>query len=144
MWADALLEAERAFLLRFAIWGGCSVALAVALLLVLRGRLRTSPLVLHFGVQTLVWGTVALTVGLLARPRASLRDFDGARELHALLGTTIALDIGLVLLGATLACAGWLLGRRLGVVGAGAAMLVQGTAWLVIQMQFAGYVGAGL
>jgi hypothetical protein len=47
------------------------------------------------------------------------------------------LDIGLFAVGVTLAIAGWSLGKRLAVVGAGIALAVQGAALVALDARFA-------
>ena len=144
MWADTLLAAERDFLLRTALWGACSLVLGVAPVLALRRRLPSSPLILHFAAHTAAWGAIALAIALLARSRTALRDYESARSMYALLGTAVGLDLAFVLIGATLAVMGWIRGRRLSLVGSGAAIVVQGIGWLVIQLRFAGFIRDGL
>jgi hypothetical protein len=49
----------------------------------------------------------------------------------------IGLDAGYVAVGATLALLGWRFGRRLGLVGAGIGVIVQGLALTVLDLQLA-------
>jgi len=50
------------------------------------------------------------------------------------------LDVGYVAVGAVLAGTAWILARRMGGIGAGTAIVVQGLALLLIDLQFAAAV----
>ena len=142
MWSDTLLALERAHLLRVALWGGGSV-LAGSLLLALlaiRGRLAASALVKHFAIQTAAWGAVSLALVAAAWRGLALRDHAGATQLERVLWLNIGLDAGYVGVGATLAVAAWLLGRRLGGVGAGLGIVTQGLALLVLDLVVANQI----
>jgi hypothetical protein len=65
-----------------------------------------------------------------------MRDADGAARLDRLLWLNTGLDVGYVAVGLTLAIAGWSLGRRLGAVGAGLGVVVQGMALLALDVRF--------
>jgi hypothetical protein len=107
MWADTLLAAERAHLLRLALWGAASLLIGTALVAMLRlGRPR-SPLLKHFGIQTGAWGAVELGVALLLLPSLALRDLSGATRLDRRVWMNIGLDVGYVLVGITLVVIGW-------------------------------------
>jgi hypothetical protein len=134
VFADSLLAFERAHLLRLFAWGGASV-LAGTLLLALVAARRAAgpaPLVRHIGVQTAAWGVVNLTIARWAWRGLALRDHAGARGLERVLWLNLGLDAGYVGVGVTLALTGWAVGRRLGLVGAGAAVVVQGAALLLL------------
>ena len=136
MWSDTLLALERAHLLRVALWGGGSV-LAGSLLLALlavRGRLAASALVKHFAIQTAAGGAVDLALIAVAWRGLALRDHAGASQLERVLWLNIGLDAGYVGVGATLALTAWILGRRLGGVGAGLAIVTQGLALFVLDL----------
>ncbi len=136
MWSDTLLALERAHLLRVALWGSGSV-LAGSLLLALlaaRGRLGTSALVKHFAIQTAAWGAIDLALVALAWRGLALRDHAGATHFDRLLWLNLGLDAGYVGVGATLALTAWALGRRLGGVGAGLAIVTQGIALFLLDL----------
>jgi hypothetical protein len=57
-----------------------------------------------------------------------------------LLWLGIGLDIGCVGVGATLAATGRSTGKRMALIGAGVAIVVQGMALLLMDLQFAGMV----
>jgi len=137
MWADTVLAAERAHLLRLALWGGASTLVGTAWIALDRVRGRASPLRTHFAVQTAAWGAVDLVLVWVATGSLALRDLAGARSLERFLWLNIGLDGGYVGVGVTLALAGWALGRRLGAVGAGAGIVVQGLALLLLDLVLA-------
>ena len=140
MWADTLLAAERAHLLRLALWGAASLLIGTALVAMLRlGRPR-SPLLKHFGIQTGAWGAVELGVALLLLPSLALRDLSGATRLDRRVWMNIGLDVGYVLVGITLVVIGWRAVRRFGLVGAGMAIVLQGAALAVLDLLLAGQI----
>jgi len=140
MWADTLLAAERAHLLRLALWGAASLLIGTALVAMLRlGRPR-SPLLKHFGIQTGAWGAVELGVALLLLRSLALRDLSGATRLDRRVWMNIGLDVGYVLVGITLVVIGWRAVRRFGLVGAGMAIVLQGAALAVLDLLLAGQI----
>lgn len=140
MWADSLLAAESAHLLRLLAWGTASLLVGTMLLTWLLAGRRRSPLLEQFAIQTAVWGTAVLALTALARASLSLRDLAGATRLDRLLWFNIGLDAGYVLFGIALAVTGWRLGRRLGLFGAGAAIVVQGMALALLDLRFAAQI----
>jgi len=134
MWADVLLSLERTHLLRLALWGGGSVLVGTLVLAMLALRARRSPLLQHFAIQTAAWGAVDLAICLWARRGLALRDYDGATELVHFLWLNVGLDVGYVGVGVTLAISAWRLGPRLGGVGAGLGVIVQGLALAVLDL----------
>lgn len=133
--ASDLLEYEKLHLLKLAVWGGLSVLAGSALIALLRWRRLESPLLLHFGIQTLAWGAIDLLIVGWAQRGLELRDRAAAVSLDRFVWLNIGLDIGYVLVGLTLAILGWRLGRRLGLVGAGLGVVVQGLALVVLDLQ---------
>jgi hypothetical protein len=140
MWADTLLAAEGAHLLRLLAWGAASLLVGTMLFAWLRAGRRYSTLLEQFAIQTAAWGAGIIALGCLARSSLSVRDLAGATRLDRLLWLNIGLDVGYMLLGIALAVIGWRLGRRLGFVGAGAAIVVQGLALAVLDLLFAAQV----
>jgi sulfite exporter TauE/SafE len=69
-----------------------------------------------------------------------MRDIGSATRLDRILWLNIGLDAGYVLVGLTLGIVGWRLGRRLGLVGAGIGVLVQGTALAVLDLVLAAHI----
>lgn len=137
MWADTLLALERAHLLRLAVWGACSVLLGTALIAWLRLTRRSSPLLRHFAWQTAGWGAVDLAIAGMAYGALATRDIASATRLDRFLWLNIGLDMGYVLVGATLALLGWRLGRRMGLTGAGTGIIVQGGALALLDLMLA-------
>lgn len=137
MWADTLLAAERAHLLRLLIWGAASVVVGTALLAWLRTGRRRSTLLEQFAIQTAAWGAAELALAAMGRASLGIRDLAGATRLDRLLWLSIGLDIGFLMLGLALAVCGWRLARHLGCVGAGIAITVQGGALALLDLLFA-------
>jgi hypothetical protein len=140
MWADTLLAAERAHVVRLLAWGGGSVLVGTALLAWLHAGRRRSALLEHFGIQTAAWGAAVLAFGAVARIALAPRDLAAATRLDRLLWLNIGLDGGYVLVGFTLIAAGWLLGRRLGMLGAGLGVVVQGIALALLDLLLASQI----
>jgi hypothetical protein len=138
MWADALYLAEYNHDLRLAIWGAACALAGTLLVLLLTVRRAHSPLLRHFALQTAAWGAVELLVALVSRHGLAYRDLTGYTRLDRLLWLGLGLDTGFVMLGLALALAGWRLGRRLALVGAGTGILVQGLALLALHAYLVG------
>jgi hypothetical protein len=99
-----------------------------------------SPLLKHFAIQMTAWGLIVAAIAGIGWRGAHFRDVSGAARLERLLWMSIGLDVGYVAIGVVLAGAAWALARRMGGVGAGTAIVVQGIALLVIDLQFAAAV----
>ncbi len=140
MWADTLLAAERAHVIRLLVWGGGSLVAGTALLAWLRAGRRRSALLEHFGLQTAAWGAVELSLGLILRGSLAVRDLSGATRLDRFLWLNVGLDGGYLLVGATLVVTGWSLGRRMGMVGAGIAVVLQGIALALLDLVLASQI----
>lgn len=140
MWADALLAAEREHVLRLALWGGASILVGTALFAQFAlfagnaGDRARLPLLRHFGIQTAAWGLIDLIIAVIAWRGLELRDLASATRLDRFLWLNIGLDVGYVGIGATIAITGWLTGRKLGMVGAGIAIIVQGLALALLDL----------
>lgn len=136
MFADTLLDLERAHLLRILIWGAGSVLAGTLLLLLvtLRRAVGPAPLLRHFALQTAAWGAIDLALVLFGLRGLALRDHAGATQLDRVLWLNLGLDVGYVAVGVTLAVVGWSLGRRLGLVGAGLGVVVQGAALFLLDL----------
>jgi hypothetical protein len=137
MWADTLLAAERAHLARLALWAMASLLMGTAVMAFLRARGRASPLLWHFALQLVAWGAIDLLLVWAARSSLALRDFGAARSLERFLWLSTGLDAGCIAVGVTLAVMGWMAGRRLGAIGAGVGIAVQGLALLVLDLHLA-------
>jgi hypothetical protein len=139
MWADTLLAAERAHLLRLLAWGATSVLVGTALLAWHLIRGRGTSLIQHFAIQTVAWGAAELAFGAISYSSLALRDLAGATRLDRFLWLNIGLDVGYLLVGLVLIGTGWRFGagRRNGIVGAGAGVIVQGAALFLLDLMLA-------
>jgi len=137
MWADTLLAAEGAHLLRLLLWGAASLLVGTGMLAWLRLGARRSALLEQFGIQTAAWGTAEIALAALARASLGIRDLAGATRLDRLLWLNLGLDAGYVMLGLAVAVVGWRLARHLGYAGAGIAIVVQGGALALLDLTFA-------
>jgi hypothetical protein len=140
MWADTLAAVEQRHLLTLLVWSGASVLAGTAILAWLYAGSRRSALLRHFGIQCGAWGLIDGMVALLLLPRIHLRDLSEATRLDRLLWLNVGLDVGTVCVGGALVCTGWAFGRRLGVVGAGIGVMVQGCALLLLHLLFVAQV----
>jgi hypothetical protein len=140
MWADTLQAAEHAHVLRLMLWGVGSTLVGTALLAWLHMGRRRSALLEQFGLQTAAWGAAELVFAAIARAGVAPRDLAAATRLDRLLWLELGLDGGYLLVGLTLVASGWMLGRRLGMVGAGLAVVVQGAALALLHLLLAGQI----
>lgn len=131
----ALLALERGHLDRLTILAVVSIALGAVMLAWHRYRAWGQPFAQHFGIQSTAWGVVDLAIVWWAAHGLSERDLRGAVALDRVLWLNIGLDVGYAMVGATLVVCGWRLGRRMGLVGAGAAIIAQGIALAVLDAQ---------
>ena len=141
MFADTLLQLERAHLVRLIAWGALNVLLGTLLLSILLAGRRRSPLLQQFAIQLGAWGLVELAIAAVAWRGLALRDLAGAVHLDRLLWLNIGLDAGYAGVGVSLAILGWQLGRRLGLVGAGLGVVVQGVGLAVLDMVLVAQIG---
>jgi hypothetical protein len=132
VWADTLLAAERAHLLRLALWGAGSVLVGTLGLWLASRRVPRPALLWHFAMQTAAWGAVDLALVAAGWRNLSPKDVNGYWGLREFLWLNLGLDVGYAGVGVTLALCGWALGRRLGAVGAGIGVVVQGMALVVL------------
>jgi hypothetical protein len=140
VWADTLLRAEQQHLLRLLFWAGMSVLGGTAAMTTVAVRRVRSPLLTHFAIQMAAWGAVVGAIAGIAWRNVHLRDVSGAARVERLLWMSIGLDVGYVAVGLVLAATAWLLAKKVGGVGAGTAIVVQGIALLLIDLQFAAVV----
>lgn len=137
MWADTLLAAEGAHLLRLLAWGAASLLVGSALLSWLRMGGRRSALLEQFAIQTAGWGAAEIALASVARASLGVRDLAGATRLDRLLWLNVGLDAGYIMLGLALTIVGWRLARHLGYVGAGLAIIMQGGALMLLDLVLA-------
>ena len=79
-------------------------------------------------------GAIDAIISLSARTGLKERDLAGAVALDRFVWLNIGLDVGYVGIGLTLAICGWQLGRRMGLVGAGCGIMVQGLALTLLDL----------
>ncbi len=140
MWSDTLLALERAHLLRLLAWGAMSVVAGTGVLASLMIRRADSALLRGFAIQTAAWGLVDLALAGRGLFRATDRDLGAAVQLDRFLWLSMGIDIGIVSVGIALAVTGWIAGRRLGLVGAGIGIVLQGLALFVLDLRFASFM----
>lgn len=140
MWADTLFRAEQQHVLRLLLWCGISIVAATAIVVTLTVRRIRSPLLRQFAIQIGAWGILFGAIAAIRWSTLSLRDLAGAARLERMVWLNVGLDAGYAGMGVVLAASAWLLARRLGPVGAGIGIVVQGVALLVIDLQLAAIV----
>ena len=140
MWSDTLLRAEQLHLLRLGGWGVLTAAAGVVLaLLSVRARDR-APLLRHFATQLGGIGGLVVVAAAWQARGLGLRDLAAAVALDRMSWLAIGISIGVLSVGATLLASGWLLGRRLGLVGAGLALVVHGVALAALHLVLANQI----
>jgi hypothetical protein len=141
MWADTLLSLEQGHLRRLGAWAMLSVLSGTALLAWLAVRRTTAPMLRHFGIQTVAWGAVNALIALWAWRGLAMRDFAGTQRLLNILWLNTGLDVGYAAVGVTLAITGWKWGQRLGAVGAGLAVVLQGLVLALLDYRLIVLIG---
>ena len=136
MYSDTLFALERAHLLQFLVWGGASLVAGAAILAILALRRARSPLLANFAIQCVAWGAIEVAIAANGLRGLSHRDGVAAVTLERLLWLNTGLNIGYVAVGLTLAITGWLLGRRLALVGAGIGVVLHGLGLFVLDLRF--------
>lgn len=140
MWADTLFAVERAHLLRLILWGGTSLLAGTAALAVMRLRHLRSALLAQFAIQTAIWGAIDLTLGVAGLGGLERRDLAGATQLDRFLWLNVGLDLGYMMVGATLLLVGWRVARRPALMGAGLGVIVQGAALVILDLLLANQI----
>ena len=135
MWADTLLSLEQGHLLRLGVWAILSVLGGTALFASLTVRQVSAPLLRHFAIQTAARGVVNGLIALWAWRGLVMRDFAGTQKLLNILWLNTGLDVGYAAVGVTLMITGWRWERRLGAVGAGLGVMVQGVALALLDLR---------
>lgn len=127
-------------MLRLFIWAALSILSGTATAVLLVVRRTHSPLLKHFALQMAGWGiAVALFAGAWW-PGIALRDVSGATRLVRWIWLSSGFDLGLVVVGATVAALGYRLARSAASLGAGAAIAVQALALLLLDLHFAALI----
>jgi len=141
MWADTLLTYEQGHLLRLGVWAVISILGGTVLLAVLTARRLEAPLLKHFAIQTGAWGAVNALIALWAWRGLAMRDFAGTQKLLNILWLNTGLDVGYAAVGLTLVIVGWRWERRLGAVGAGLGVVLQGLALALLDLRLIVLIG---
>ncbi len=134
MWADTLQTLEQQHLLRLLVWGGASVLIGTAILVIFRLSRTRAPLATHFAAQCAIWGALALIRGGYGYGNVPLRDYDAAASLARMLWLIIAVEALAIVSGITFAAFGWAIGRRIGAVGTGLGVVVQAGAFMFLDL----------
>jgi hypothetical protein len=140
VWADTLLHVEQQHELRLLLWSGLSIVGGTALGVILVARRVQSALLAHFAIQTVIWGMCIGAIAGVSWHVARLRDVSGSARLEHIVWLCVGLDVGCIVAGAVLLSSAWLFAKRMGAVGAGTAIVVQGLALLVLELQLAASV----
>ncbi|GAB1342981.1 DUF6992 family protein [Gemmatimonas sp.] len=141
MWADTLLSLEQGHLLRLGVWAAISILGGTVILAVLTVRQIAAPLLKHFAIQTAAWGAINALIALWAWRGLAMRDFAGTQRLLNILWLNTGLDLGYAAVGITLVIVGWRWERRLGAVGAGIGVLLQGLALALLDFRLIQLIG---
>ena len=141
MWADSLLALERGHLLRLLLWALGSILVGTLLLAWAAWRRHDAPLLRHFAIQMAAWGAVDAAIVAWGWQGLALRDYGGAQRLVNFLWLNTGLDVGYVAVGVVLALLGWRWGPRLGAVGAGVGVIVQGLALVLLDARLLVEIG---
>lgn len=137
MWSDTLLAAERGHLIRLVVWAVGSATVGLSLLAVITIRRLRAPIVLWFAIQTLAWGSLELIVTSARWYGLRMRDVSAATRLDHFTWFATGLDVGLIGVGLAIAAMAWWPNRRLGAIGAGLGVTVQGFGLLILDLRFA-------
>jgi hypothetical protein len=136
------MEWEQFHLLKLGVWAAACVIVG-AIILWLERRRANGHFGRHFAIQTAAWGVVNLVIVAFAAGTVAPRDVASVVSLDRFLWLNVGLDVGYVAVGATLALAGWRLGRRRGLIGAGIGVLVQGLALCILDLQLTAHISRG-
>jgi hypothetical protein len=144
VWSDVLFGAERGFLLGMLAWAAASIVAGTAIIAWQRLRRETSPLLGAFGVTTAMCGVLEAGFAAARLARLAERDLAGAVRLDRMMWFGVGLVVGLAIAGALLAITSWRGGRRLGGVGCGIALTVQGFATMVLALGLIASISRGV
>ncbi|WKW10819.1 hypothetical protein Strain138_000051 [Pseudogemmatithrix spongiicola] len=134
-----LMSLERAHLVRLGVWALASIVAGTGLIVWAR-RSGIPGFWRHAGIQTAAWGAVDLAIVAFAWHGLVLRDLPEAIALDRFLWLNIGLDVGYVMVGITLLVIGRRAPTRPGLMGAGAAIIVQGLALAVLDAILSGAI----
>ncbi len=132
---------ERGHVYRLMLWGAISILTGAMLLMWLKWRRSTAGILRHFAIQTAAWGAIVVLFSLRSWRAIHVRDYGGVQELLSFMWLNVGLDVGYAAVGTVLLITGWRWGTRLGGIGAGLAIIVQGTALAVLHLRLLGAIG---
>lgn len=140
MFADSLLRAEQIHLFRLLVWGAASILAGTLVYLAVVWRRPATTLLRHFAVQLAAWGVLEVAYVAAGWHQLGLRDLAGATRLDRHLWFGLGLEVGGIGIGTTLALVGAGRERRLGLLGAGMAVILQCLALFLIDAQLAAVI----
>jgi hypothetical protein len=160
MWSDTLLALERAHLVWLGVWGIANLVLGGGVFLALTWRgagkagtgtgaqaecqgKRDAPLLRYFALQMALWGAAEVVFVALRWYWLAERDFTGAMHLAFLLRIAVGVEVAVIVFGVTLAIAGWLITRRLALLGTGMGIIIQGAVLLALDTSLLRHVLGG-
>lgn len=132
MFADSLLRAEQMHLFRLLVWGGASVLAGTLVVVAVAWRRPATTLLRQFGLQMIAWGVLEVIYVVLVWHGLGLRDLSGATRLDRMMWFNLGLDVGAAGIGAALVLTGSGKEGRIGLVGAGMAVILQSAALFLI------------
>jgi hypothetical protein len=132
VWADTLFRAEQQHAIGLLLWSAISILSGTGLLVIFAAKRASSPLLRHFALQMICWGAAIALLGAISWRTVAMRDLASATRLERTMLVALGLEIGAVTVGVTLATATWVVARRMGGVGAGIGIAVQGLALFVL------------
>lgn len=142
MWSDFVQHAEQLHYLRLAVWGALSTLAGTLLLVVAHVRGSGTALIRQFGTICGVCGAIELLVALISYRAVNLRDLSAATRLDRLAWLQLGLYVGLAGIGVAGALASFAVRlpseeskeRTLALIGAGAAIALQGIALATLEL----------
>jgi hypothetical protein len=140
VWADTLLRAEQQHLLRLFLFAGTSIIAGTAIGVLLVIRRARSRLLQHFAIQMSAWGAAVAIFAWASWAGLQLRDVAGAARLERFVWMSAGFDLGVVVTGATLAIAGYVMAKSAATLGAGTAVVIQGLSLFLLDLHFAALI----
>jgi Family of unknown function (DUF6992) len=140
MFADSLLRAEQLHLFRILVWGAASVLAGTLVFVGVAWRRPSTTLLRHFAIQLVAWGVIEVLYVAVAWHGLGLRDLAGAVRLDRHLWFNLGLEVGGIGIGATLVALSMGRERRIGLMGAGMAVILQCVALFLINARLAALI----
>ena len=137
MWADTLLRAERLHLVVVMAWSAASVIAGTGALLVLSLSKSASALLRGFALTCIGCGVLELALAALAYRELPLRNLSAAVRLDRTVWFELGFFSASTAAGGAFALVSWRVSKRLGGIGVGVAVALQGLALAILDMRFA-------